>query len=134
MIKNFRDKFLNIKEGIKGNIQDTFGTRIIEKILQDGSVYEGEISVSGVKVGQGIMIFPKGDVYMGSWREDKFNGEGVYVFSNGERYEGNLVNNQKQGKGTFYYLNGDIYIGDWIQNKKSGSGILQRQGGEKYEG
>lgn len=59
MIKNFRDKFLNIKEGIKGNIQDTFGTRIIEKILQDGSVYEGEISVSGVKVGQGIMIFPK---------------------------------------------------------------------------
>lgn len=32
------------------------------------------------------MIFNKGDIYMGSWKEDWFNGEGIYVFSNGERY------------------------------------------------
>lgn len=39
------------------------------------------------------MVFNKGDVYMGSWKDDKFNGDGIYIFSNGERYEGTLVNN-----------------------------------------
>ncbi len=68
-------------------------TRIIEKTLPDGSIYEGEILIGGSKEGQGIMVFNKGDVYMGSWKDDKFNGDGIYIFSNGERYEGTLVNN-----------------------------------------
>lgn len=36
-----------------------------------------------IKHGQGIFMYPNGDVYFGSWRDDFFDGEGVYIFASG---------------------------------------------------
>ncbi len=38
------------------------------------------------KKGRGIYYYSNGDVYIGDWKEDKFDGTGTYLFQNGERY------------------------------------------------
>jgi len=45
---------------------------------------------SDLKQGKGIYFYTNNDVYLGEWKNDKFEGEGVYLFANGERFEGYL--------------------------------------------
>jgi len=51
-----------------------------------------------------LFSYPNGDIYLGDWKDDFFNGNGVYIFSIGERYEGELVNGYKSGRGTYVQI------------------------------
>jgi hypothetical protein len=70
--------------------------------------------------GYGIYYYNNGDIFVGEWLDDKFNGSGHYLFANGilfeyvgERYSGVLSEGLKHGHGKYYYLNGNTYEGDW---------------------
>lgn len=74
------------------------------------------------RLGFGIYYYNNGDIFLGEWFNDKFNGSGHYLFANGkliiiifigERYSGVLSEGLKHGHGKYYYLNGNTYEGDW---------------------
>jgi hypothetical protein len=57
--------------------------------------YEGEVLVlseiftgSFIRSGLGVMIFPDGKKYVGSWKNGKKNGQGTYNNPNGSKYIG----------------------------------------------
>ncbi len=54
--------------------------------------YEGEL-VNGVKEGRGVLIYPNGDRYEGSWLADKMCGYGKYYYADGRVYRGMFFNN-----------------------------------------
>jgi len=40
-------------------------------------------------------MYQNGDIYVGEWYNDEFNGKGIYIFNNGERFEGELIKGLK---------------------------------------
>jgi hypothetical protein len=40
-------------------------------------------------------MYSNGDIYLGEWKDDIFDGKGIYIFNNSERYEGELVKGLK---------------------------------------
>jgi hypothetical protein len=45
----------------------------------DGGEYIGQYQEC--RCGKGIYSFPNKDVYMGSWKEDKFSADGLYIYA-----------------------------------------------------
>jgi hypothetical protein len=66
MIEQF--KFENIFDE-KGNLR---GDCKIKNYV-DGSRYEGQL-LGDKRTGRGIYYYANGDVYLGEWRDDRFNG------------------------------------------------------------
>lgn len=69
--------------------------------------------------GNGKVIMPNGDTYLGEFKLGKFHGKGKYNFSNGNLYEGDFSNGLISGYGQYqtseglqagYFANGE-YIG-----------------------
>lgn len=73
----------------------------------DGSEYIGQFTEC--KQGKGVYSFTNKDVYMGTWKNDKFHGDGHYVYANGESYQGKFNDGKKNGRGTYTYLSGSKY-------------------------
>jgi len=48
------------------------------------------------------MKFENGDVYKGSYKDDKRSGFGVYTWSNGDTYDGEWLDDLRHGR--FEYL------------------------------
>jgi len=49
--------------------------------------YEGEWK-NDKRTGQGLCIFPNGDLYQGKMHNDKRHGQGTYQWKDGRKYEG----------------------------------------------
>lgn len=73
----------------------------------DGGEYTGEYSE--FREGNGMFKFPNRDIYMGSWKMDKFEGEGLYEYAHGDRYHGKFANGEKSGHGVYFYKSGARY-------------------------
>ena len=99
---------------------------------EDGSEYIGQ--VTDCKQGKGMYSFPNKDVYMGTWKSDKFHGDGIYMYNNGETYYGKFQDGKKNGKGTYYYKSGARYEGEWQKDRKNGFGIFFYANNDRFEG
>ena len=64
-------------------------------VFSDHTTYEGQWQV-GVRCGDGVAVFPNGDVFHGLWQQDKML-RGVYSLKNGDKYDGELVNGKFEG-------------------------------------
>ena len=51
--------------------------------------------------GEGILKLPNGEIYKGSYVEDKKEGHGVFLWPNGKCYDGGWKNGKQHGVGTF---------------------------------
>ena len=79
--------------------------------------YIGEFK-EGYKNGYGIMSWPNGEKYEGSWSKDTFKF-GIYHWPNGNVYVGNFKNDSVNGYGSFYSsLLGTIESGIWKDGKR----------------
>lgn len=79
----------------------------------DGRVYEGEYWRDFPK-GQGVMLFPNGDKYVGRIGTDGLAwGEGRYYWKNGDEYRGEFKKGQKWGKGRKYNTDFTYVEGTW---------------------
>ena len=121
----------------------------------DDNIFEG-IFMNNMKL-KGDLKFKNGDIYKGSFSNDKFNGAGKYIWEEKNKeytgnfldgkihgdglmiYEGNkyykgMYNNGiKEGKGEFGYLNGDKYCFNFKDGIPNGKGIKIDKKGRKYE-
>jgi hypothetical protein len=129
---------------------------LLSQVYENGSCLSGNCSN-----GQGSFAYESGDIYTGSFSQNKRNGYGEYTFKSGTVYKGNWTNDLKQDKkalyiskaiqyigsfendyisgyGTLEYLLGDragnIYRGEFKNNKFNGQGVLTFKNGEKWEG
>ena len=57
---------------------------------------------NGVKEGEGIYYCSNGDIYRGSFVNDKISGKGVYTWKNEVQYVGEFKNNNINGFGRLY--------------------------------
>ena len=108
--------------------------------------------------GRGVLQWPSGEKYEGSFKDGLFDGEGRYtlpkrvyegVWSQGElngsgalkandqylvEYTGNFVNGRLEGYGVGKFSDGNKYEGYWKNSKKEGKGKLWTSAGEIYTG
>ena len=86
------------------------------------------------------MIFNKGSIYEGYWKNGTFDGEGRKIWYNGSMYKGKWkegvqeVLYKKPVPNTFLYRNGDRYSGFLDQNQRNGFGIMKYATGDKFVG
>jgi len=113
-----------------------------------GSVYKGKF-VGGAREGAGIMRYATGDVYNGTWKQDRVrfrlllvaptsfdlaltarecelqrDGKGTLTTSAGN-YEGDFADDELHGKGTMTCRCGHSYSGSWKHNQYHGKGVLK---------
>lgn len=114
-----------------------------------GGIYEGWATiVSGylpeggemiIRNGDnGIMEWPDGTVYEGSWKDDKRHGNGTFTWPDGREYTGEWVEGIIEGEGTLAWPDGREYSGEWRDGLMHGTGTLTWFDGEvplqTYEG
>jgi hypothetical protein len=59
------------------------------------------------------MKYVNGNIYEGTWLNDKRNGKGKMTH-NGDTYDGDWLNNKRHGKGSIIFKDGTAYGGDWF--------------------
>ena len=59
-----------------------------EKVLENGSRYEGYWNEEGYKCGMGKQLWVDGSLYEGYWENDKANGRGRLIHADGDVYDG----------------------------------------------
>ena len=82
---------------------------------------------------KGLMIYSKGDVYEGQFKNGKQHGEGQIRYANGEEYDGEWFQNSRRGQGKMIFQNGEVYEGEWQADSLS-DGSYKYNNGDTYEG
>jgi hypothetical protein len=84
--------------------------------------------------GYGVLSWPNGNSYAGSFLKGHKNGYGVFTGGNGDTYQGAFVNGELEGYGRYIDTYGNRYDGEFHHNFREGYGIMVYQNGERYEG
>ena len=82
----------------------------------------------------GTISSPKGEKYVGEFRDNKFHGQGTYTYPDGLQYVGEFSEGMYHGKGTMNFPSGANYAGDFRLDKFHGRGIYTFPSGAKFEG
>ena len=102
-----------------------------------GNVYEGSFK-NNKRHGQGTFYFNKGkwkgDKYIGQWKDNKYNGQGSYFWKDGSKYVGQWKNDDKHGQGTMSWPSGNKYMGQWKNDKQHGQGTKTYSSGKIEKG
>ncbi|XP_040591033.1 MORN repeat-containing protein 1 isoform X2 [Mesocricetus auratus] len=94
-----------------------------------GNTYSGQF-VLGEPQGHGVMKYKAGGYYEGEF----FRGQGFLEDQDGQVYQGSFHDNKRHGRGQMIFKNGDKYEGDWVRNQRQGHGVLCCADGSTYEG
>ena len=77
----------------------------------------------------GRITYTSGNVYEGSFKNNKRHGQGTFYFNKGkwkgDKYIGQWKDNQPYGVGTYKYANGDIYEGESLNEEKHVQGTYK---------
>ena len=106
------------------------GTLLWFKDGKPNGSYVGE-RVGGKANGHGVNIWPNGQRYEGSWKDELFNGKGTYTWPDGTGYQGEWRDSLKHGKGRYVLATGDRFDGLY-QNNLPVSGIYTKLDGTRY--
>ena len=71
----------------------------------------------------GQVTTPKGQKYIGEFRNGKQTGKGAYIYPHGLKYEGDFINGHYNGQGTLTQPDGAKYVGKFLNSKENGQGI-----------
>jgi len=83
--------------------------------------------------GDGLLFFPDGRRYEGTFTEDNITGFGKMTYSDGQScYEGYWLNGARSGIGLYHDANVE-YSGEWLHDKRHGQGE-QRYADGYYRG
>ena len=86
--------------------------------------FQGFLSDKGTEIKQGGGIYEQFDqfIYVGFWKENKFEGLGFCRWHSGDAYIGSYIQGKKHGFGMFRYRNGNLFKGEWKFDSKTGEG------------
>lgn len=97
--------------------------RMNQKIFKKGS-YFGQLNLTGLQDGYGLMMFSNGSVYKGTWKNGLKQGRGQMIFNNGDFYQGEFNKNKFEGTGEYFFAKTqDSYKGKWVEGKMQGNGV-----------
>ena len=134
VIKNFEDKFPNLKKAIKEFDKNLRKSGIEKLDLGENTFFYGTTK-SGKPHGKGKCNYSNGNYYEGDFLDGDKHGKGKYTFANGDLYVGDFVKDIKKGFGEMIYNNNTTYKGEWNFNAHSGKGVLTDfNSGTVYEG
>ena len=105
-------------------------------ILPTGQKYVGQFK-DGKRHGQGSVTFVNGlngQSYIGELRDDKANGQGTQIWPNGNKYVGEFRDDKPNGQGTFTRPDGHRYVGEFKDGKANGQGTVSSLNGHSYVG
>jgi len=86
---------------------------------KSGALYQG-IFHNG-QLDNGTYYYNNGDIYIGSYENNKRNGKGKYYYSDGRYYEGEYAKGKKT-TGKMLYSNNAWYVGAFFNGKRHGTG------------
>ena len=71
---------------------------------------------------QGVRVFGSrspsaGDLYVGEFRDDRFEGTGAYLWADGNRYEGSFRDGRFAGQGCLIRVDDSRQCGEWQDGK-----------------
>jgi hypothetical protein len=103
-----------------------------QETFANGDVYIGEFSNDRFD-GQGELT-TKGGKYKGTFKDGLKNGLGTLLFKNNSRYEGAWKLGRFHGKGLYVWQDTRKYEGEWLNGERNGPGIMYFPNGEKHDG
>uniref|UniRef100_A0AAR2JUG6 VPS9 domain-containing protein n=1 Tax=Pygocentrus nattereri TaxID=42514 RepID=A0AAR2JUG6_PYGNA len=94
-----------------------------------GATYEGRWVV-GKPHGRGVLKWPDGRMYTGTFKNGLEDGYGDYIVPNktlnkNDYYQGHWKDGKMHGFGTFRYATGEVYEGSFQDNMRHGHGMLR---------
>jgi hypothetical protein len=99
-------------------------------LYPSGSIYFGRHK-DFFKYGLGKMLYMNGDLYEGTWENDKRNGKGRFLYGQDGSlgvYVGEFLDDKRTGKGRYYdAVKEEIYEGEWNNDKRNGEGTLVKR-------
>ena len=125
-----------------------------ERVLHDGSRYEGEVNHAGDPHGRGVKTWFDGSRYEGEFRDGRLHGQGVLAirfqfravwddddyllrseYNPGvHRYEGEFRDGMFHGRGVMTWADGTRYEGGYHRGMFHGRGVMTWADGTRYEG
>ena len=103
-----------------------------------GDKYIGEWK-KDIMHGQGMYIFANGDKYQGAWKDGKKHGPGIFLYLADNEFKGDIYVGEYKfdlynGQGTYIWKDGSKYTGNWLDNNQDGQGIYIYPDGSKEVG
>ena len=91
---------------------------------QNNISYEGDF-INGDGEGNGKLIFPSGNYYIGEFHKNERHGKGI-MFSSENKiiYDGNFENDGYNGEGKLLINNDNYYDGIFKDGKRNGHGVI----------
>ena len=103
-----------------GDLKDGKRDGIGKYNYPNGDTYEG-MWVNNIKEGEGTLTYNNDRyTYIGTFKNDLFNGWGTLYIIGGEKYEGYWKDGRMDGEGKYFYPFGNTYVGNWKNGKKEG--------------
>ncbi|XP_019746352.1 alsin isoform X2 [Hippocampus comes] len=93
------------------------------------ATYEGRW-LAGKPHGRGMIKWPDGRIYTGSFKNGQEDGFGEFVAPNktlnkNDQYQGHWKNGKMHGVGTYRYANTEVYEGSYQEGLRHGHGMLR---------
>ncbi len=115
----------------RGNLEREDQTLVLDQNRRIGILKSDCISGNCTN-GNGIFLFPNGDIYVGDFVNGKRHGIGVCYYENRSEYRGRWVNDVPQGNGTLTLADGSSRMGYWkqgqIQDHQESQGLATPSG------
>lgn len=99
----------------------------------DGTRWTGKLA-RGIRKGHGKIVYSNGDVFQGTWKNDRIQGEGRLICKNALTYVGEWNNNEFHGVGKLTLPSGVTYEGNFVRGCKQGRGCFKYPDGTTYVG
>lgn len=124
----------------KGGVFVLAGTEGVVRLYHERGDSEGDVYIGGLnrslqKNVDGIYWFTKvGEIYRGSFADDKKTGHCAILYSRGDTYAGDIVDNRREGLGVSWWSDGTRYAGEYKNDMKNGQGESMLPDGTTYTG
>jgi hypothetical protein len=117
-----------VKFTVKGTLAIATGT-------YEGDLFENPLDPQRkIRHGQGVMKYLNGNIYMGEWKNDFFDGFGEYTWSDGRTFKGCFKQDKMHGKGEVRWPDGRKFEGEYKMDMVHGHGIVTLADGRAFEG
>jgi hypothetical protein len=113
------------------------GRKITVTVVVASGTYIGEMlenSSKRLRHGYGVMKYSNGNLFMGEWKDDCFDGFGEYIWSDGRKFKGSFKNDKMDGKGEVVWPDGRRFEGEYRMDLAHGHGLVVLADGRTFEG
>lgn len=111
----------------------TAESQVVRQSYPDGSKYVGTMK-DDMFDGKGTLTFSDGKKYVGTFKDGLYDGKGTITYPDGDKYTGEWKNGMLNGQATCLYSNKDKYVGHFVDGEKDGHGTYFFHNKDKYVG